>query len=267
MISTSVFEVKDKDGVIFLQFPKLNKTGLVNHGFSTRIGGVSEGIYNSMNLSYNRGDKKENVDQNFHRLCKAVGVKRETLVFSDQVHEDKIHIVKEAGEEVSEIDGLVTNKSDITLVTSYADCVPLYFLDPVKKVIALAHAGWRGTVKNIGGKTVEAMKREYSCDSRDIIAGIGPSIGLCCFEVSEDVKLEVEKLFYRDIIDKIVKITNNKYYIDLWQTNKELLLQAGLLEQNIETTDLCTMCNKKVFFSHRGTNGKRGNMVAVMALK
>ncbi len=267
MISSNIFEVKNKDGVIFLQFPAFNKTELVKHGFSTKVGGISTGIFNSMNLSYNRGDNKDNVDINFQRFCKAIGVNRESLFFSDQIHEDKIHIVKELGEEISGIDSLITDNLDVTLVTSFADCVPLFFLDPVKRVIALAHAGWRGTVKNIAGKTVEAMKREFACDEKNILAGIGPSIGACCFEVSEDVKLEVEKLFHRDIIDKIVKKNNDKYIVDLWQANKELLLRAGLLSQNIEVTDLCTMCNKDVLFSHRGTNGKRGNMVAMMALK
>jgi YfiH family protein len=273
---TEVFEIGEREGIVFLKIPAFEKTGLVNHLFSTRKGGVSSGIFESMNLGFNRGDSDENVLRNHELLCEAIGVKTENLVLSTQVHKDEILIVDEShrGTGLKEkpftrgIDGLITNKKGVALETFYADCVPLYFLDPVKKVIALAHAGWRGTVNKIGFKIVDQMVKAFDCDPKDILAAIGPSIGPCCFEVSEDVKLEFDKVFNHDIIEKIVKKKGNgKYFIDLWTANEFVLLESGIVEKNITKTDLCTMCHKEILFSHRGSHGERGSLVAIMALK
>ncbi|PKM96094.1 MAG: peptidoglycan editing factor PgeF [Firmicutes bacterium HGW-Firmicutes-1] len=276
MLTSEVFDICQKDKVVYIQMPIFSATGLVKHCFSTRLGGKSSGIFESMNLGFHRGDQEENVRENYQILCDTIGIHTSDLVFSSQIHEDKIAIVdrKDRGKgferenDLLGVDGLITNEKDVALVTSFADCVPLYFLDPIKQVIALTHAGWRGTVKKIGAKTVHLMEEHFGSKSEDILTVIGPSIGVCCFEVSEDVKIEVEKMFNRDIIDKIVKKHHeNKYMIDLWSANEEVLLEAGIKKQNIQKTDICTMCNKDVLFSHRGTDGKRGNMVAIMALK
>lgn len=276
MLSSEIFEICQKDNVVFIQMPILSNTGLVKHCFSTRLGGISSGIFESMNLGFHRGDDEEKVRDNYRLLCEAIGMNTNDLVFSDQIHEDKIIIVdkKDRGKgfhkenDICGVDGLITKDKGVALVTSFADCVPLFFLDPQKQVIALIHAGWRGTVKKIGAKTVQLMEDNFGSKSEDILAVIGPSIGACCFEVSEDVKIEVEKMFNRDIIDKIVKKqSKNKYMIDLWTANEEVLLEAGIKKEHIEKTDICTMCNKDFLFSHRGTDGKRGNMVAIMALK
>lgn len=276
MIETKVFEICNHNDLVYLKIPSFNKTGLVNHCFSTRLGGVSSGIFESMNLGFKRGDNIQNVKRNFEILCNANDINVSDLVFTDQVHEDSILVVHEKdrgkgfdkSSDIKGIDGIITQAKKVALTTFYADCVPLYFLDPVNKVIGLSHAGWRGTVKKIGAKTVNRMKDTFGSNPEDILVAIGPSIGPCCFEVSEDVKLAFDKAFNHDIIDKIVKKHNNdKYLIDLWTANKQVLLEAGLKVKNITMTDLCTMCNKDVLFSHRASNGQRGSLAAIMELK
>ena len=150
--------------VPYLTFRKLDQAG-VRHGFSTRIGGVSEGMFATLNLSYNRCDKKEAVDENFRRIGKAIGFDHTKLVFSNQIHETKIHKVtkEDCGKVMKDMDGLATNEPGIPLYTGYADCVPLFFYDPVEKVAALAHSGWRGTVGRIGAKMVRFLESEFGC--------------------------------------------------------------------------------------------------------
>lgn len=276
MLTSRKFEVCKKGDLIYFQIPAFTETGLVDHLFSTRLGGVSSGIFESMNCGFNRGDTDENVKKNFQILCGAIDVDVKNLVFTDQVHEDLVAVVdeKDLGKGFSResnltfIDGFITNKKHVALVTFYADCVPLYFLDPVNKAIGLSHAGWRGTVKKIGAKTIAKMQKEFGSKPEDLIGAIGPSIGGCCFEVSEDVKNEVEKSFGRDIIDKIVKEHGpSKYLINLWAANEAVMIEAGMKKENITQTDVCTMCHKSDMFSHRGSEGKRGSMVAIMQLK
>lgn len=276
MLNSKIFEVCNKEDLVYFQIPAFDKTGLVNHCFSTRLGGVSSGIFESLNLGFNRGDSEENVRTNFKILCDAIDIEVEDLVFTNQVHEDRIEVVglKDKGKgfnrtsDLIGIDGFITDEKGIALVTFYADCVPLYFLDPVKKVIGLTHAGWRGTVKKIGAKTIEKMKVVYGSRPEDLLVAIGPSIGGCCFEVSNDVKIEVEKTFNHDIIDKIVKdLGNGKYKVDLWAANEAIIIEAGVNQKNISKTDVCTMCHKEELFSHRGSDGKRGSLAAIMQLR
>ena len=152
----------------YLEYPLLRETGIVRHGFSTRLGGVSEGFYASLNLSFDRGDREECVRENFRRIGEALGVRCEDMVLSRQTHTTNVRIVTEADRgkgitrerDYTDVDGLVTNVPGICLVTSYADCVPLYFVDPVKKVIGLSHSGWRGTVGKIGKKTILLMQEK-----------------------------------------------------------------------------------------------------------
>lgn len=276
MLTSEKLEVCNKDELVYFQIPMFSKAGLVNHCFSTRLGGRSSGIFESMNLGFNRGDLDENVRENFKILCDAINIDVKNLVLTNQIHEDLVVVVdeKDRGKgfdlesDLMGVDGFVTNAKDVALVTFYADCVPLYFLDPVKKVIGLSHAGWRGTVKKIGAKTIAKMQAVYGSRPEDILGAIGPSIGGCCFEVSEDVKIEVEKSFSHDIIDKIVvKRDSSKYLIDLWAANEAVMLEAGMKQEHITKTDVCTMCHKEEMFSHRGSNGKRGSMVAIMSLR
>ncbi|MCT4544191.1 MAG: peptidoglycan editing factor PgeF [Vallitalea sp.] len=275
-MKSKVFHINKINDLEYITIPAFENEGITNHCFSTRLGGVSKGIYESMNLGFGRGDLDENVKKNFEILCSSIDINYKDLVFSDQIHKDIIKIVtsKDKGKgilkesDIIGVDALITNESKVPLVTFYADCVPIFFLDPVKKVIALSHAGWRGTVKKIGAKTVNKMVSEFHSDANDILVAIAPSIGPCCFEVEEEVVLEFKNVFNIDDQNKIInKKSEKKYNIDLWAANKLILLDAGINEKNITITDICTKCNKKELFSHRGSNGKRGSLAAIMELK
>lgn len=268
-------EWREKQGVPFFSFPILEKTGMVTHAFSTRLGGVSEGCYATMNFSKTRGDKEENVTENYRRMAAALGVDMEKMVLSHQTHTTNIRTVtsQDAGKGVirerdyQEIDGLITNVPGITLVTFYADCVPLYFLDPVHKAVGLSHSGWRGTVKRMGQKTLEAMREAYGTRSEDVIACIGPSICVSCFEVGEEVAEEFRKEFIeeeRSILYK--KKESGKYLVDLWEANRRVLFDAGVKTDNIAVTNVCTRCNPDFLFSHRIMGNQRGNLCAFLGL-
>ena len=176
----------EQNGLVYLTSPLLDG---VRHGFSTRLGGVIAGYYASMNLSFDRGDRKEAVAENFRRIGEALGVRCEDMVISRQTHTTNVRIVTNADRgkritrerDYTDVDGLVTNVPGICLVTSYADCVPLFFVDPVKKVIGLSHSGWRGTVGKIGRKTVELMHERFGSDPADILAAVGPSVCMDCY--------------------------------------------------------------------------------------
>ena len=184
-----IYDEKEVAGVPFLSYPMFEETGIVNHGFSTRFGGVSKGCYATMNISTTRGDDPEAVAENCRRMANALGVEVEDFTYTQQTHTTNVVVVKaeDKGKRFAETDGMITNVPGICLVTFYADCVPLYFVDPVKKVIGLSHSGWRGTVGKMGKVTVEKMTTEYDCNPKDILAAIGPSICQDCYEVSEDV--------------------------------------------------------------------------------
>lgn len=260
----------------YLEFPMFAETGLVRHGFSTRLGGVSTGDYTSLNLSFSRGDEAAAVQENFRRITRAIGVQCEDLVFSQQTHTTNVRIVTEEDRgsgmtrplEYSDVDGLVTNVRGLCLVTFYADCVPLYFLDPVRQVIGLSHSGWRGTVGKIGQKTVELMHREYGCDPGDILGAIGPSICGACYEVSEDV-IDVFRENFREKDWPVLfrQKKNGKYQLDLWKANEIIFGEAGIRPEHIAVTEVCTHCNSDILYSHRTTGDRRGNLAAFLALK
>ena len=267
--------VREKNGVTYLTFPLLEKEGLVC-AFTTRLGGVSKGDCASMNLSFTRGDEEADVRENYRRMGDALGIDMRDAVLSHQVHKTKIHIVKEEDkgrgilpekEKLFEVDGLMTNRKNIPLVTFFADCVPLMFYDPVKKVIATSHSGWRGTQAKIGAKTVDRMEQDMGCKRSDILAVVGPSICQDCYEVSEDVAHAFEPIFSREQYEQIIiDKKNGKYQLDLWKANAFLLLDAGIKNEHLAVTDLCTCCNPEFLFSHRASHGKRGNLSVIMCL-
>lgn len=246
----------------------------IRHGFSTRLGGVSKGEWESMNLSFQRGDKPENVIENYHRICAKLQVDPRNLVFTDQVHDTKVHVATKKdcqendlkNKKLTGIDALITNELDVVLCTSYADCVPLYFVDQKKRAIGLAHSGWRGTVGKIGAKTIDAMKREYGTDPKDVIAVIGPSICQECYEVSLDVAEAFFEAFGNITLDFIGQTKKEKFQLDLWHANELILLEAGLQQEHIFSSQICTCCNYKWLFSHRASHGRRGNLAAFLSL-
>ncbi len=267
-------QIHEAYGVSYLTFRNLEEAG-VRHAFSTRLGGVSKGHLSSMNLSFQRQDNPEAVMENHKRLAKAVGYDETKLVCSDQIHQTKIHKVTHAdcgkgicrASDLIGIDGLVTNESGIPLITFYADCVPLYFYDPVQRVVALAHSGWRGTVARIGRVMLEYMKQEYGTKAQDVLCAIGPSICQNCYEIGEDVAVEFQKEFTKEQYSDFMKENEyGKYHLDLWKVNQYILWEAGIQKEHLATTDICTCCNSEYLFSHRASHGMRGNLGAVIVM-
>lgn len=265
-----VFEEKIMEGVPLLTYPLLEKTEFVTHGFTTRMGGVSEGYCSTMNISTTRGDAPEAIEENRKRLARALGVNVEDFTYTHQTHTTNVAVVREEdrGKRFMETDGMVTNVPGICLVTFYADCVPLYFVDPVHRAIGLSHSGWRGTVGRMGQVTLEKMKEVYGTRPEDVYAAIGPSICQDCYEVSGDVIEEFQKSFSKSVWPQLFyKKENGKYQLNLWKANQLVLTEAGVAEQKIAVTNLCTHCNPEILFSHRSTGVKRGNLSALLAIK
>lgn len=262
--------------VEYLTFPLLEQTGIVRHLFSTRLGGVSEGIYQSMNLSYTRGDEKAAVDENYRRIAGILGCGLEDLVCSDQTHTVNLRVVtREDGgkgilrpKDYHDIDGLLTDEPGLVLATFYADCVPLYFVDTKNRAVALAHSGWRGTVARMGRCVTEKMREVYGTRPEDLTAAIGPSICQACYEVSEDVAEAFIQEFRKpgQAAQILEEKGNGKYQLDLWRANEILLQEAGIPAGQIQVTDLCTCHNSDYLFSHRASQGKRGNLGAFLGL-
>lgn len=264
------------NGVTWLSCAPLESVPGLVQGFSTRFGGVSEGHLSSMNLSFSRGDREECVRENFRRIGGAIGFEPENLVFSSQTHTTNVRVVDErdrgkgfvAPLDYSDVDGLVTNVPGLVLTTFYADCVPLYFVDTVKRVVGLSHSGWRGTVSKMGKVTVQTMADNYGSRPEDIIAVIGPSICQDCYEVSKDVIEQFQEKFDKEDYPALyVEMGNGKYRLNLWKANERVLLEAGILPEHLYVTDICTCCNPRLLFSHRASQGKRGNLAAFLGLK
>lgn len=268
-------ELKEKNHVPYIQFKNLSATGIVKHGFSTRKGGVSTGIFSSMNLNFKRGDDPDAVMENYRRMAAALNMRVEDMVLSDQTHTTNVRVITEEDrgkgilkpQDYSDVDGMITNVPGIVLVTSYADCVPLYFVDPVRKAIGLSHSGWKGTVGHIGQKTVWKMHEVYGSEPKDIVAAIGPSICQSCYEVSDDVAEAFRANFTADeAADILLDKGNGKYQLDLWKANWYVLTNAGILPEHLSVTDLCTACHPDLLWSHRKTNGQRGGLSAFLSL-
>ena len=261
----------NQDGVEHIQFRKLLEyENKLTHCFTTKLAGRNK----ELNLQLNEVANREEIIENYQKICSTIGVDYKDLVFSNQIHEDTIRHIDSTnrGEGVTKsriesgCDGMVTDSNDIALITFYADCVPVLFYDPVMNVAAMSHAGWRGTVKKIGVKTVEAMNEAYGCKAKDVIACIAPSIGPCCFEVDELVVEQFKKAF--SFWEKLIEPSeNDKSKINLWKANSMQLIEVGLKEENVQVSDLCTVCNNNVFYSYRADKGKTGRMGAIMKLK
>lgn len=261
------------DGVPVIKFKAFESMDWLSHGFSTRMGGVSAGTFKSMNLSFSRGDDSELVMENFRRFGNAININYKDMIFTHQTHTTNIRVAtaEDKGKGIvrardySDIDGLITNEPGLALVTFFADCVPLYFADPVTRTIGASHSGWRGTVARMGQVTVQAMCDTYGCKPENMTAVIGPSICRKCYEVSEDVAKAFAGNFpgheWQDFID--VK-DNGKYQLDLWRANWYILKAAGIPEANIHVSGLCTHCHPNVLWSHRSLGDARGSLAGFM---
>lgn len=269
-------KIRNNRGVTYLSYPRLEQEASILHGFSTRLGGVSEGYLGSMNLSFSRGDDPEKVLENYRRISEAIGFPVESIVTSDQTHTTNVRCVGKADRGTGvltprtfhDIDGLITNEPGVTLATFYADCVPLYFYDPVHKAIGLSHSGWRGTVGNIAKVTVEAMEENYQTVPADLIVAIGPSICQECYEVSEDVIEKFRQAYPEKMYPSLFyEKADGKYQLNLWEACHQNFLTSGVRAENILFPGLCTCCNPEFLYSHRASHGKRGNLAAFLGLK
>lgn len=258
----------------YIVFENLERTGMVSQCFTTRHGGVSEGMYASMNMGLSRGDDRDKVLENYGRLADAVGFTKENYVTSQQTHTTTVRRVFETdkGKGIytergyTDVDGLVTNEANIPLVIFGADCVPIFLLDPVNRAIGMAHSGWMGTGKRMAVKILEKMIEAFGTRPADVVAAIGPSIGKCCFQIDAPVvKLFGEHIpFTADILFDDPS-EEGKYRIDLWETNRRLLYDMGV--RDIEVAGLCTMCDTQRFYSHRKMGEQRGVMAGIMELR
>lgn len=241
------------------------------HCFTTRYGGVSTGIWESMNIGSSRGDDPANVVENYRILGEQLGFIPEDVVIARQTHSDIVLRVgakhRGAGllkEKLPECDALITNEPHVVLKVSTADCTPILFHDPVTGAVGAAHAGWRGTASAIGAKTVEAMVREFGCRAEDIRAAIGPNIGYCCFETDADVP-EAMIAAFGDEIRQFIRPAGAKYYVNLKEINALALRRAGV--RHIDISLDCTKCQPARFWSHRITGLNRGSQGAIIACK
>ena len=255
----------------YISYDILDNEEFCTAGMSTRLGGVSKGCFESMNLGFTRGDKKEDVYQNFVLLGKSAGFTPEDVCLPNQCHLSNVRVVTEkdrgSGILTSKIeepyDAQITNVPGIVLITYGADCDPLYFSDSEHKCVGLAHAGWRGTRLNIAEATLKAMKEQYGTEPSKVKAVIGPSICQNCYEVSADVANE-----FKGYSSKVFRqISEEKFLLNLWQANKENLLSAGVPEENIVVSGLCTKCYHELLFSHRYHHDQRGANAAFIFVK
>ncbi len=262
------------NGVEYIRFKNLAQySDSIVHGFTTRRGGVSGGECSSLNLGFKREDLRENVMENFMLVSEALGIDYRHMVFSDQVHGNVVKCVGErergngiTGENtIGQCDGLMTNEARVALVTFYADCVPVFFYDPVKNAAALAHSGWRGTVKQIARAAVREMAAHFDVKAGDLEAALGPCIGQCCFEVGREVYDEfVSRMDWSE--KYCLRSGDEKWNIDLAGIIKETLARAGVKEEKIVTANVCTSCRRDLFFSHRAEKGRTGSMAAIIQI-
>ena len=268
-------EIEPGIQVPLLHFPLLEKCSFITHAFTTRMGGVSTGDCTSMNLSFTRGDDEAAVRENYRRIAAALETDEKQFVCSDQTHTTNVRRATKADagkgvvipKDYTDVDGLITNEPGIVLSTFYADCVPLYFVDPVHRAIGLSHSGWRGTVNKMGQVTIEAMKREFGSRAADLYCAIGPSICQDCYEISRDVAEEFMKAFPEHVNDILLQKSEEKFQLDLWKANEIVMLESGVLPEHLAVTNICTCCNPTELFSHRASKGKRGNLAAFLMIK
>lgn len=267
------FKINNAGNLIYLTIPEFSNMGIVRHCFTTKQGGVSEGIYASLNTSPFKDEPIGVTNKNLDLVCSAIGIDYKKLIMSRQVHGDNVLVVDENflkiklphNQACQGYDALITNLPNVPLITFYADCVPIYLLDPVDKAIGLVHSGWRGTALHIVKKTIEKMKMLYNTKPDDLLAAIGPSIEKDCFEVDEDAAEIFKRSFYNHS-DIVFEKSTGKFLIDLWAANKSLLLESGVRQHNINESRMCTKCNDELFFSHRRDRGRNGSMSAIMEL-
>ena len=258
-----------------LFFENLSAYKEIRHFISTRKGGVSKPPFDSLNLGLNVGDDTGNVLKNRKRLATTIGIPLRHFTIGEQIHSGNVIIISEESkgkgstnykEAINATDAMVTNAAGICLVILVADCVPMLFFDPVRRAIGVAHAGWKGTLQLIAQKTVKAMEKAFGSSAKDILVGVGPSIGPCCYKVGPDVISQVEAIFSNKKEYILNESKNGDGYFDLWKANLDQLLHVGIKRNNIEMAMNCTCHNYDLFFSYRYQKGATGRFCAGITL-
>lgn len=265
------FEKRQEGGVVYFTIPSFDKSGCVTAGFTSRIGGVSEGCYKSLNFSLKREGSKANLQENFRRAAGAMGLSVQTLVLDNYAHGDGIYqatkndcgkgLLRET--DLPKCDALIINEPGVTAVTLHADCIPVFFLDPASKTACVAHAGWRGVYQGLPQKIADTMINRYGSKKEDILAAIGPHISKDAFEVGEDVS----KLFEEKFGPNTVLKKESRTYVDMQMAILAQFMDAGLKPQNITCANLCTYSLPELFYSHRRDKGMTGAMASLIAIK
>lgn len=256
------FYFKNTNGVVTLHSKLLESAGFEKHCFTTKHGGVSEGYLASTNLSFSR-ECRENVLENYRRVTSAVGIDMDAMALTCQEHTDIVREIdksyKNCGFYISDtaVDGYITNENGICLCVFVADCVPVLIADPVKRAVAAVHSGWRGTAQGITKNAVQLMREKYGSDPRDMVAAIGPCISKCCYEVGREVLEQFGK-------PQFFTPRGDKFMLDLVGANISVLNEAGVTK--VDACNECTFCKSDLYYSHRATNGKRGNMAAMIEI-
>ena len=266
-----MFSISKKDSISYLQAAIFSECDFLIHAFCARQGGVSQDEYASLNVSFNEGDEEVSVLQNWGRLAKAFAIPVEQFLVVNQVHGDEIFVIRPHGSYFSSrnelnYDAIVTTRTNLAICIKTADCVPVFLVDRVKKIIAVAHAGWRGSALKISAKVIGLMQNQYGSAVQNILAAIGPSIGKCCYQVDSAVADAFRGQKDQEIY-LVPGAARNKWMLDLPEANRRQILDCGVPEKNIEMSGYCTMCNQDIFFSHRGSGGITGRQINFMMIK
>ncbi|WP_276308328.1 peptidoglycan editing factor PgeF [Ammonifex thiophilus] len=232
------------------------------HAFTTRQGGVSEGPFASLNLGLSTGDDPEKVRRNRERLAQALGFSWEEAAQGEQVHGTKVAVANFPGEVFPATDGLLTVVPGIPLVALFADCVPIFLVDKAKRVAGIVHSGWRGTAQKIVLEALALMQKYFSSSLNDCLVVLGPAIGPCCYLIGEEVAEQ-----FASWKGKVLVREGGGWRLDLREANRQLVLEAGVPQANVEVLPLCTSCHPELFFSHRRDGSKTGRMAGVVMLK
>ena len=271
------FELKKFGLIKYFSCSKLNNTNLVINAFTARTGGESRFAFDSLNLSYNVGDEEKRVVKNRNIILDALSIDYRTAVTAQQVHKDKISLVKKEdkgrgalkySKGIEQTDALITDIPGTPLLMCYADCVPIFILDPVKKAIALIHSGRKGTELELTLKTLFKMKKIFDTNPHSCLAAIFPSIGPCCYHIKEENKIDDYWLNEAKYHGEPISLQNKSgRSFDLRKANYGQLIQAGLEKKNIFVNQICTADHPELFFSYRRDKGNTGRMAAIFMLK
>jgi len=260
------FSLQREGDLVYWSIPAFAEAG-VTAAFSTRLGGVSRGPFATLNMGFHVGDDPGAVRENRRRFFRVLGFEPGDLVEAEQVHGSRVEVVGETqrGTEIPATDALVTGSPGLLLGEFFADCVPLYLLDPRSRAVGLAHAGWRGTVANIAASTLEALTSAFGARPDDCLVAIGPSIGPCCYEVDERVVGPLREAFpaWQEVI---TRVGSGKWFLDLWEVNARQLRERGVKKERILAGNICTACRPGQFFSYRA-HGVTGRMAAAIGIQ